>query len=95
MISDTLWRDRSGEARLLRRLDLAVGRAMVDRTYAASLLTDPSETLGASECDTARRTELGAIRAHTVRDFARQAEALLRPGSGGRCAVADRPARAS
>lgn len=93
MISDALWRDRSGEARLLRRLDLAVGRAMIDRTYATSLLAEPAETLDASDCDTARQAQLAGIRARDVRDFARQAEALLRSRRVG--ASVDLLARAS
>ena len=68
-----------GEAEVRRRIDLAVGRALVDSEFAALLLADPAVALGDAGCSPQQHLELRGIRAATVEDFARQAEALFWP----------------
>ena len=53
------------ERELRQRLDHAIGRALVDREYAAALLANPVRLVDADELDT--------IKPSSLRDLARQA----------------------
>jgi hypothetical protein len=60
-----------------RRLDLAIGRALVEPTYAALLMADPTVALGDAGCTPQQRLQLRGIRAHSIKDFACQAQSLF------------------
>ena len=67
------------EAEVRRQIDLAIGRALVEPRFAARLLANPTVALGHNGCSPQQHLHLGGIRAATVKDFARQAEALFWP----------------
>ena len=77
-------RARDDEPELRRQVDRAIGRALVDRTYAAMLLDDPTRALGSVRCAVEHSAEVGRIRASSLHDFAFQLNALFWPTSGGR-----------
>jgi hypothetical protein len=71
---------------LRRRIDSSVSRAIADQHYQKMLLSDPTIVLGHHGCTPQQLLELRGIRAHDIREFASQAEALFWP-------AADRPGR--
>jgi hypothetical protein len=73
----------AAERALRRQLDTAISRAVVDPRYAEQLLANPTLALGMSGCTPQQRLQLGAIRADSVREFARQAESLFWPSPYG------------
>ena len=62
------------ERELRRRIDCSVTRALVDPDYARQLLADPAVVLEGHGCPPQQYRALRAIRATSVRDFARQAQ---------------------
>jgi hypothetical protein len=68
-----------GEHDLRRRLDRAIGRAIIDPPYAASLLANPTLALDGGGCSPQQHLQLRQISASTIRDFARQAAMLFWP----------------
>jgi hypothetical protein len=68
-------RDRDFEVR--RQIDSEMGRALVDRMYAATLLNDPSRVLGSLRYAIQDSTEVGQIRARSLQDLAYQLRALF------------------
>jgi hypothetical protein len=55
-----------------QRIDRAVGRALVDQSFAAQLLAHPALALEAEVCGRAQYVAVDQIRAHELDDFARQ-----------------------
>lgn len=92
-------RRQTADDDLRRQLDLAIGRAIVDRVYAEQILANPVLALDGHGCTPQQLLLLQQIRAVTVRDLARQALALFWPTSpavttGGRLtATGDVPAQ--
>jgi hypothetical protein len=80
---------RIGEHDLRRRLDRAIGRAIVDPRYAASLLANPTLALDGGGCSPQQHLELRQISASSIRDFARQAAMLFWPTSGSNVPVVE------
>jgi hypothetical protein len=78
-----------GEHELRRRLDRAIGRAIVDPPYAASLLANPTLALDGGGCSPQQHLELRQISASSIRDFARQAARLFWPTSGSNVPVVE------
>jgi hypothetical protein len=70
---------RLTEHQLRKEIDRSVSRALFDGEYARHLLADPSVILGDHGFTPQQQVELRGIRATTVVDFARQAEALFWP----------------
>jgi hypothetical protein len=70
-----------GEHDLRRRLDRAIGRAIVDPPFAASLLANPTLALDGGGCSPQQHLELRQISASTIPDFARQAARLFWPSA--------------
>lgn len=70
---------QDGEAELRRQVDRAIGRALVDRTYAARLLDDPTKMLGRVRDAVEYSTDVGGIGACSLQDLAAQLHALFWP----------------
>jgi hypothetical protein len=68
---------------LRRRIDSSVSRAIADQHYQKLLLSDPTIVLGHHGCSPQQFLELRGIRAHDIREFASQAEALFWPTVDG------------
>ena len=83
------------ETEVRRQIDLAIGRAVVDPEFAALLLADPTVALGGTGCSPQQHLELRGIRAATVGDFARQAEALFWPSRQPSAAASSSALRAA
>jgi hypothetical protein len=66
-----------GEHGLRRQIDASISRALFDREFARQLLSDPTVVLGDLGCTPQQYLELRSIRAETLSDLARQAEALF------------------
>lgn len=66
-----------GERELRRQIDRSVSRALVDHDYADHLLADPTVLLEDRGCPPQQYLHLRSIRAESLTDFARQAEALF------------------
>ena len=60
-----------------RHIDRSVSRALTDETYARQLLADPTLLLEDTGCSPQQYLNLRSIRAESLVDFARQAEALF------------------
>jgi hypothetical protein len=60
-----------------RQIDRSVSRALIDETYARQLLADPTLLLEDTGCSPQQYLNLRSIRADSLMDFARQAEALF------------------
>jgi hypothetical protein len=60
-----------------RQIDRSVSRALTDEPYARQLLADPTLLLEDSGCSPQQYLNLRSIRADSLMDFARQAEALF------------------
>src|SRR5918912_1543506 len=60
-----------------RQIDRSVSRALVDEDYARQLLADPTVLLEDTGCSPQQYLNLRSIRAESLVDFARQAEALF------------------
>ncbi|HET6318177.1 MAG TPA: hypothetical protein VFG86_17110 [Chloroflexota bacterium] len=71
----------SSERELRARIDRSVSRAMFDMEFSRILLADPAMVLGDGGCTPQQRRDLRTIRASSLVDFARQAEALFWPGA--------------
>ena len=71
-----------GEAEIRRLIDRSIGRAIVDPRYASTLLADPTVALAGEGASPQQQLDLRGIRAQSVADFARQAEALFWPSRG-------------
>jgi hypothetical protein len=67
----------ASEHELRRLIDRSLSRALFDSAYAAHLLADPTVALVDSGCTPQQRRDLRAIRARTLREFAKQAEELF------------------
>ena len=65
------------DAELRRRISLAVWRALANPAFAQALLADPAMLLAGAGCTPQQRLRLERLRAPTVKDFARQAEAAF------------------
>jgi hypothetical protein len=65
---------------LRQRIDVAVVRALADRRYATQLLTDPADVLMTPDAAAEHQSELRAIHAQSVKEFARLALARFWPG---------------
>lgn len=66
-----------GERALRRQIDVSIGRALVDGTYASLLLKDPTMVLEDRGCAPQQYRSLRSIHATNVFDFAQQARALF------------------
>ncbi|MBV9169535.1 MAG: hypothetical protein JOZ81_05565 [Chloroflexi bacterium] len=67
----------SAASDLRRQIDRSVSRALVDRDYQQRLLADPTVLLEGRGCPPQHFLHLRGIRAESLTDFARQAEALF------------------
>lgn len=67
----------SAERDLRRQIDRSVSRALVDREYERHLLADPTLLLEDLGCPPQQFLHLRSIKAESLTDFARQAEALF------------------
>jgi hypothetical protein len=63
------WTD---ERQVRHQIDRAVGRALVDRAFAARLLANPTLAVGTRGCDPTQYQAVKEIRARHVDEFARQ-----------------------
>jgi hypothetical protein len=61
------------EQQVRQQIDRAVGRALVDHSFAARLLAHPALAVEASTCKPAQYLAVRQIHAHELDDFARQA----------------------
>ena len=68
-----------GEWEIRRRIDRAIGRALVDARFATQLLADPTLALGGAGCTPQQWLDLRAIHATSLKDLAHQAEARFWP----------------
>ena len=75
--SSELSLSESTERELRRQIDRSVSRALVDPDYARDLLADPTLLLEDRGCPPQHFLHLRSIRAASLTDFARQAEALF------------------
>ena len=66
-----------GEPELRRRISLAVWRALAEPAFARALLADPAMLLGNTGCTPQQLLRLERLRAPTIKEFARQAEAAF------------------
>jgi hypothetical protein len=60
------------EGPVRQRIDRAVGRALVDQSFAARLLAHPALAVDDEVCGRAQYLAVRQIRAHELEDFARQ-----------------------
>jgi hypothetical protein len=60
------------ERRIRREIDRAVGRALVDHSFAARLLTEPALAMHAEVCGHAQYPAVCSLWAQDLADFARQ-----------------------
>ena len=65
------------EKELRRQIDRSVSRALVDDAYAHLLLSDPTVAIEERGCAPQHYKKLMQIKASTLVDFARQAQALF------------------
>lgn len=68
-----------GEADVRRRLNRAVGQALVDPEFASWLLAVPDAALGRPGCSPRQQLALRYVRASSLPDFARQVEQIFWP----------------
>ncbi len=71
----------ASERELRARIDRSVSLAMFDQEFARVLLANPVMVLGDGGCTPQQRRDLRTIRANSLVDFARQAEALFWPSA--------------
>jgi len=69
----------TGERELRQQIDRTLSRAMFDSDFANMLLADPAIVLGDNGCTPQQQRDLLNIRASSLLDFARQAQALFWP----------------
>jgi hypothetical protein len=67
----------AAEKALRQQLDRAIGRALVDGSYAEALLAQPTVALGSHACPSPQYLELRRIRASSLHDFACQARQVF------------------
>ncbi len=67
------------EQDLRNHIDRSLSRAMFDKDYESMLLADPALLLGDTGCAPQQQIDLLNIRASSLLDFARQAQALFWP----------------
>ncbi|HLZ27059.1 MAG TPA: hypothetical protein VKV73_07040 [Chloroflexota bacterium] len=77
LAQDTATQPVIGGKELLRHIDRAVSRALVDSDYARLLLSDPTVVLEDHACRPQDYLSILSIQADTLLDFARQAQALF------------------
>jgi hypothetical protein len=67
------------ETELRRRIDLALGRALVDPGFAKTLLADPLVALSGAGCSPQLQIELRGISATSLGEFANKAQEIFWP----------------
>jgi len=67
------------ERDLRLQIDRSLSRAMFDKDFECMLLADPAVVLGDNGCTPQQQIDLLNIRANSLLDFARQAQALFWP----------------
>jgi hypothetical protein len=72
-----LLRTEWAERELRRQIDCSVSRALVDHEYARDLLANPTLLLEGRGCPPQHLLRLRNIKAESLTEFARQAEALF------------------
>jgi hypothetical protein len=72
----------NNELALRRQIDHAIGRALVDPDYAATLLAQPGVALDTPGCLSHQFRALQNIRVSSLRDFAREVRELFWPSVG-------------
>lgn len=69
----------TAERELRLQIDRSLSRALFDKDFENMLLADPAVALGETGCTPQQQRDLLSIRANSLMDFARQAQALFWP----------------
>jgi hypothetical protein len=69
------------EHQLRQNIDRSLSRALFDKDFESMLLADPAVVLGDTGCTPQQQRDLVNIRASSLLEFARQAQALFWPTS--------------